>query len=261
MNLISKDKAREIILKSGKAVNTESLVNYYGDLNDYMDNILTYESNGCVLLNITNSDDFQWAIYSVISETDIISALKSNPQLKTASGITGYITGEFPIEIDKRMHQGWQKYRKFGENYSDCSVRKITSEDKELMDNFLTAPEDDSRYATVEIENLSYEFNESIGEFEILGVFEGNELTGLISIRNYESVDIVQLCDLYVKKDFRQKGYSKRLISAACSLYPNKEYFYTVAESNLASIAAAKSCGFNYIGTELYNLEKIIENF
>jgi len=250
MNIISKQQAKDMLLGgSGRALNGEQLVNYHKQLIEDDTVCTTFESHGCVIFKyVYQYDDihrFVWNIHTIDDKSDIISALKDNPELCGDAPVEGYIIGNFPVEIDKKKHYGWLTYLRFGEYYIDGAIRIITENDSKMMDEFCTKRDDDNWYTCIEKKNFLDIFNLNDKEIErtILGLFENKELAGLILVESYDEINMARLSDIIVKKECRRKGYAKRIIKAACAVYPGKEYWYNVAWHNEASIATAKSAG------------------
>jgi GNAT superfamily N-acetyltransferase len=59
---------------------------------------------------------------------------------------------------------------------------------------------------------------------------------------------------VFIHKDYRRLGFGGRLVKAALSVYPDMGYYYQAKNQNHASIALAKSLGFEFAGAELYVL-------
>ena len=58
------------------------------------------------------------------------------------------------------------------------------------------------------------------------------------------------ISELAVLPDYQGKGYGKRLVKKALSLYPGYDYIYTCHKENYRSMALNHSCGFVFCGVK-----------
>lgn len=114
-----------------------------------------------------------------------------------------------------------------------------------------------------------YKLNEILdSQFDYLfGYYENNILVGFIHITKlYEIMDIV---NIVVDCDYRNKGIASNLISYVCSLFTDVEYvMLEVNEKNNAAISLYKKNNFviinkrnNYYGSEAaLIMKRVVEN-
>jgi hypothetical protein len=86
----------------------------------------------------------------------------------------------------------------------------------------------------------------------ILGLFQKGGLAGVISVTNKRQGKVIAVNNVFVCREYRERGYAVRLIRAALALNPFSRYVYSCGSDNPASMASAISAGFVLEGTYVF---------
>jgi GNAT superfamily N-acetyltransferase len=259
MKIIDKQQAMSLILGEGKAINGEEYIQYYKRFIDF-ESYTAYETDGCIAIkdeyDYEGKHILRWNLHTVNAVSDIVSAFETVKNYSAGGEIQLFVIGDVPAELSS-LQKGWVKFSRYGQSYEDNGIRIITAEDRQSVADLCTVPDDDNWFAKTEAETLIDEYNhiQDISDMMLLGAFDDNKpdtLIGLISLRKSPDISLAGVGDLLVRKEYRNRGYAKRLILAACGVCPGIEYFYNSNSKNSASMAAARSAGFKYAGTCLY---------
>ena len=143
-----------------------------------------------------------------------------------------------------------------GMEYTDPDIREITEEDEMLIKELC----EDSRENDTEMGKIFANVHYNRDDYESLfGVFHDGKLVGLVEAVQYEDTDFIDICSMFVHKNYRNRGFESRLVKAVLDLYPEKNYQYRTSEQDTHDSAAlARSLDFKFV-TELTNNDDIFQ--
>ena len=261
MKQISKKEAMDYLHNYGIIIHFDNIYSLrYKNFFDADSNFVCYESRGCVILKnnyVSNGiERINFDIHQISNEADVCAVWHYvNENEKTDNvkrGITIYALAPLPNELTEFRSSHIFICR--GKPHEDSQIRKMIKEDeymvKELCKDSL---ENDSHFGKSEAESF-YSWFEKARETELLGIFSENKLAGLVSVGKIEKINIAEIYDIFIHKDYRRLGFGKRLTESALSLYPNIDYIIHISKQNTASIELAKSLGFEFAGSRIFAL-------
>ena len=123
-------------------------------------------------------------------------------------------------------------FTKKGEEYQDDKVKKIGEENSKEILQFCDDLEKGNYFAKGEAETFRYIVEEKL--FTTYGIFEDEKLVGMIFYRLISEKKLGVISELAVLPDYQGKGYGKRLVKKALSLYPGYDYIYTCHKEELS---------------------------
>jgi len=263
METISRKEAMNYLINNGVAVHCDAIKSGWKYVGFYDADMVysCYLFKGCVIIKHDHNDNrVSLNIHQISDNADVCFVWKYLLESKTEDNakrnIMIYAYAPLPNKLSDFL--GFRKFTRKGKQYDDSTIRKMTNDDEAIIKNLCgDSLNNDSHFGKCEAETFySWIENDMFREQTLLGVFNDDNLMGLVSVNLFEDVELAQVADLYVHKNYRQHGYGKRLVKAALALYPNTEYFYQSAKQNTASIELAKSLGFSFAGAELYALDE-----
>jgi len=124
-------------------------------------------------------------------------------------------------------------------------IRQITQEDNGAVKDLISSIMDDEfiesalSYATDDIENTCEHYN---GKNEVFYLAEGaGHVVGTVGIKN-DSPHTALLRRLFLKKEFRGKGYGSKLVQHALDFCKKHGYKKVIFRGTSAMAAAYKTC-------------------
>jgi len=274
MEMISREEAINYLKNNFIAIHCNSIYGWqYGkSFFDAEMDYTCYKSNGCLIIKyisyltqingeyaISNKPQkIKFNIHQISNESDVCAVWKyilENEKIENVKRTIIIYAGD-PLPEETEIFLGFRKYVRKGEYYEDSCVRVMTKNDetiiKELCEDSIT---NDNYFGKREAETF-YSWFEHESTVELLGIFNGNKLAGLVSVNRYDDVNMAQVGDLLIHKDYRRLGFGRRLVKSALNLYTDREYYYQAAKQNDASKELALSLGFKFAGAELWALDE-----
>ena len=86
---------------------------------------------------------------------------------------------------------------------------------------------------------------EVIDEYRYRVIFVNRDIVSYIEVE--ETMDEVNITDVFTKEDYRRKGYSKKLFGYLFDKYRDKRFMLEVRSRNKAAISLYESLGFSVI--------------
>jgi ribosomal protein S18 acetylase RimI-like enzyme len=255
MKIITIDEAKEKLMN----ICPSMYIRFLGDLR--YDNVIkedcsAYESHGAIIFKFKWISASDWYICD-LGDSDMPAAVKEaretfNYDVRTEEI---YFLKDIPENYDFGKLRVRLKFARIGDkfSYNDSNIRLLAKNDAEQMRALTTTPDNDSdmskkiaRYIMDNFQNF-LDYGES-SETDLLGIFDGITLAGAVSIADRWG-ELNYINNIFVSCDYRGRKYATRLLRAATSMYPEAIYTYECENNNFASIATAKSAGYNFVGT------------
>ena len=246
---ISISEAKELLFSSdAKYVSQEQSSIYYDNFSGRAP-VDTYMTWGCLVVK-SGSD---WHIHAVSNKSDVSSAIQEvNKFMDPSADKLMVLTWDnIPDELtDKR---GAYKFVRGYLPNSDPSVRELTTEDYEQVKTCCMYDSEDNQIGKNIANDFITYYNDFMNDDNTinLGLFEEDNLVGFVQSSKQNDLGISTV-NIFVKREYRKKGYAKRLLSAVCATSENIMYCYSCVKTNIASINTAKSCGFEFKGAYLF---------
>ena len=282
METISKEELKNYLHSYGFAVHCRAIYNkifsngkwiYCGIFNieSIFDTYSAYKLHDCVIIKDDNRSivdivrkelpDFpkriSYDIHQISNKADVCAAwhyILENEKLDddVQKNIIIYACSPLPQELSK--FGAWLKFTRKGNQFEDSNIRQMTDNDRAVISEFCEdSLNNDTDYGKQEAGNFHSWFESPYSKrIALFGIFNNNNLAGLVSVLKFEEVNFAQICDLFVNKENRRFGFGKRLVRFALGVYPNAEYIYQARRGNNASIELAKSLDFELAGAEIY---------
>ena len=145
-------------------------------------------------------------------------------------------------------------YSRMGEPYTDRDIRPLSLQDGKCLRCFAETADGEAEIDKIILDNISKEFlhMQSDTSIRILGLFQKGGLAGVISVTNKRQGKVIAVNNVFVCREYRERGYAVRLIRAALALNPFSRYVYSCGSDNPASMASAISAGFVLEGTYVF---------
>lgn len=182
-----------------------------------------------------------------IDPESALSEISCDPSLKWNYAVYMFINSS----CDERFASNERGIKLVGEgcDYRDPAVRELFRDDTELINEFCKVGRD----ASIVEKRISRELDDwfernDLEISRIFGLFSEGELVGAVASRCFEDFKIVMPDILYVKKEFRNQGFGKRLLKALMGRYPDFAFLYQTDSKNEFSLRLANSLGFKKVG-------------
>ena len=286
MDIITREEAKNYLHNYGLAVHCKKIYDkifsnsqgkwiYCGIFNTeamaIFDTYSTYKSHGCVIIKDDNRSiidiirkelpdlrkRIDYDIHQISNDADVCAVwhyILENEKLDddVQRRIIIYACVPLPDELEK--FGAWLKFTRKGNKFEDSDIRQMTENDAEIINELCgDSLNNDTDFGQREAGNFHSWFeNPDSKRVDLFGIFNGNNLAGLVSVLKFEEVSFAQIRDLFVSKENRRLGFGRRLVKFGLGLYPDYEYFYQAARGNNASIELAKSLGFELAGAQIW---------
>ena len=265
MEEITLKKFISLVSSYGSAVHFE----FCSDAAEWESNFFLYADRGCAISVIeydyNGQHNIRIAIHQTSPDSDVFSVTEDwmnqrsefekiyeNPS--TSIFVFVVTNGEIPEKWDRYMV--YKNFSRQGKAYpADERVRLLTANDigdvKALCEPSI---QDDTAFG----KRLARSFHEGFEHYIVrqdvhaYGIYENGELCG-IAICDYSlTLGILNLGNIFISKQHRNRGLGKALVRNALSEYPDVKWAYQSDKNNDASIALAESLGFTLEGASLY---------
>lgn len=247
MKSITQEAASKLLLQSDAKYISQELPVIFYDLFSGALELETYICADCLIVK----NDLNWFIHALSDKADIVAAKNNIQMLKSEKeSIFAFSYGAPSQDLNDKI--GSHKFARKWFSYKDPDIRKITLENKEKAETCCAIDQDDSEIG----QSIASDFLRSFSDCCIaenictLGLFESDKLIGFIQGETHKELGITVI-NIYVNRAYRRKGYAKRLLPAICSTQQETVYCYSCVCTNEASAAAARACGFHYMGSYL----------
>ena len=282
MEIISREELKNYLQNYGLAVHCKTIYDkifsngkwlYCGIFNteSNFDTYSTYKLHDCVIIKNDNRNiinilrkempDFpkkiDYGIHQISNEADVCAAwhyILENEKLDddVQRHITIYACSPLPHELSK--FGAWLKFTRKGNKFEDANIRQMAENDADIINELCEdSLNNDTDYGIQEAGNFhSWYENSNSKRVDLFGIFNGDNLAGLISVLKFEEVNFAQIRDLFVNKQNRRLGFGRRLVEFALGLYPDCEYLYQARRGNIASTDLAESLDFKLAGAQIW---------
>ncbi len=255
MYQIEYDKAIELLLKGNLPLHYDAYYDVYKELEEVYQ-IDCFKAHGFLIFKVYLYDYYYERsfphiyLHQIEDEADLDSAVsfvQDDPQLEEKYALFAFIPHEAPekyAECGRTL-----KLVSSGKVYDDSSIRELTVNDTNIINELAAVSGDTSDYEKRICRKLTDWFERhDLDMTRIYGVFEGKTLMGVISLRCFKDVGLTMPEELYVNHSFRNHGYGTRLVKAAVAQSCDMTAIYHVDSKNDYSLKIAKSLGFEFIG-------------
>ena len=232
MKKITIEEARTLFLSHpARYVSQEQPEIYYDNFSGEIE-IVPYLTCGCLAVRSGTC----WHIHALSEDADFISAVVTVNQQREneTESIMAFTWGNPPEPLENYV--GSYKFaRNPIDNYADNEIRPLTAEDAQAIEKCCAYDtEDDYIGKNMASDFIAYSRYINSPRDTVLGLFEGNDLAGIVQSAKNSELNIAVI-NIYVNRKYRKKGYAKRLLSAICTTDQNTVYCYARITPTFAS--------------------------
>lgn len=253
---ITQSKAREL-LTACDMIFAGSTGAYFDYFSGMYSGVRAYLTHGCIAAVTDIFEQEDWMIYPLSESADLPSAIKAVAEV-TVPGAINFNTYRRMPEKYAAYDAGYVFVRRYAP-YHDDDVRTLTEADADAVRELCTPDLDDTEFRSIGQElahNILCSYDDP-QNYKLLGLFTDGKLAGALAY-TYTFDDAgndmhgIVISELFVKREYRRRGYAERLVRSLCAVREDVVYVYPCISYNTATIKNAQKCGFEFLSAGLY---------